>query len=49
MWGNRGRDWPTLEGTYGRAVEAQPAMEAGAGGADGVVWFGLLEEEEDKR
>ena len=26
MWGNRGRDWPTLEGTYGRAAEAQPAM-----------------------
>ena len=47
MWGDRGRDWPTLEGTYVRAAEAQPAV--GAGGADRVVWFGRLEEEEDKR
>ena len=40
MWGNRGRDWPTLEGMYGRAAEAQPAM----GGVSrrsrrgGLVW-----------
>ena len=37
------RDWPTLEGTYGRAVEAQPTM----GGrsrreqAEPMGWFGL--------
>ena len=49
MWGNSGRDRPTLERMYGRAAEALPAMEAGAGRADGVVWFGRLEEEEDKR
>ena len=35
-----------MEGTYGRAAEAQPAI---AGGADGVVWFGRMEKEEDKR
>ena len=32
----------------GRRRCSQP-WEAGAGGADGVVWFGRLEEEEDKR
>ena len=37
-----------LEGTVGRRRCSQP-WEAGAGGADGVVWFGRLEEEEDKR
>ena len=32
----------------GRRRHSQP-WEAGAGRADGVVWFGRLEEEEDKR
>ena len=32
----------------GQRRRSQP-WEAGAGGADGVVWFGRLEEEEDKR
>ena len=36
-----------LEGTVGWQRRNQP-WEAGAGGADGVVWFGRLEEEEDK-
>ena len=31
------------------ACVAAQRWEAGAGGADGVVWFGRLEEEEDKR
>ena len=40
MWGNRGRDWPTLEGTYGRAAEAQPAMGGGSRRSrrGGLVW-----------
>ena len=37
-----------MEGTVGRRRRSQP-WEAGAGVADGVVWFGWLEEEEDKR
>jgi hypothetical protein len=40
-------DWPMFEGTVGRQRRSQP-WEAGAGGTDGVVWFGRLEEE-DKR
>ena len=36
-----------LEGTVGRRRHNQP-WEEGAGGTDGVVWFGRLEEE-DKR
>ena len=38
-------------GGYGRAAEAQPDMGGGSRRsiADGVVWFGRLEEEEDKR
>ena len=40
MWANRGRDWPTLEGTYGRAAEAQPAMGGGSRQSrrGGLVW-----------
>ena len=40
MWGNRGRDWPTLEGMYGRAAEAQPAMGGGSRRSrrGGLVW-----------
>ena len=36
-----------LEGTVGRRRRNR-MWEAGAGGTDGVVWFGWLEEE-DKR
>ena len=40
MWGNRGRDWPTLEGTYDRAAEARPAMGGGSRRSrrGGLVW-----------
>ena len=34
--------------TVGRRTRSQP-WEAGVGGSDRVVWFGRLEEEEDKR
>ena len=37
-----------LEGMVGRWRSSQP-WEAGGGGADGMIWFGRLEEEEDKR
>ena len=32
-----------------RALRRSQPWEAGVGRADGVVWFGRLEEEEDKR
>ena len=44
--GGTGQRWRVR--TVGRRRRSQP-WEAGAGGADGVVWFGRLEEEEDKR
>ena len=44
--GGTGQHWRVR--TVGRRRRSQP-WEAGAGGADGVVWFGRLEEEEDKR
>ena len=37
---NRGRDWPTLEGTYGREAEAQPAMGGGSRRSR-RCWFGF--------
>ena len=36
-----------LEGTVGQQRRSQP-WEAGAGRADGVVWFGRLEEEDQR-
>lgn len=44
--GGTGQRWRVR--TVGPGRCSQP-WEAGAGGADGVVWFGRLEEEEDKR
>ena len=44
--GGTGQRWRVR--TVGRSRRNQP-WQAGAGGADGVVWFGRLEEEEDKR
>ena len=44
--GGAGQRWRVH--TVGWRRHSQP-WEAGAGGADGVVWFGRLEEEEDKR
>ena len=44
--GGTGQRWRVH--TVRRRRRNQPC-EAGAGGADGVVWFGRLEEEEDKR
>ena len=44
--GGTGQRWRVR--TIGRRRHSQP-WEARAGGADGVVWFGWLEEEEDKR
>ena len=44
--GGTGQRWRVR--TVGRRRRSQP-WEAGAGGADRVVWFGWLEEEEDKR
>ena len=44
--GGTGQRWRVR--TVGRRRHSQP-WEAGAGRADGVVWFGRLEEEEDKR
>ena len=40
MWGNRGRDCLTLDGMYGRAAEAQPAMGGGSRRSrqGGLVW-----------
>ena len=43
--GGTGQRWRVH--TVGR--RRRNPWEAGAGGADGVVWFGRLEEEEDKR
>ena len=44
--GGTGQHWRVR--TVGRQRRNRP-WEAGAGGADRVVWFGQLEEEEDKR
>ena len=44
--GGTGQHWRVHR--VGRRRRSQP-WEAGVGGADGVVWFGRLEEEEDKR
>ena len=53
MWGNIGRDWPTLEGTYGRAAEAQRAMggESRRSRRGGLVQAagGRRQEKEDTR
>ena len=54
MWGNRGKDWPTLKGTYGRAAEAQPAMGGGSrrsrrGGLVGAAGGRIRQEIEDTR
>ena len=44
--GGTGQRWRVC--MVGRRRHGQP-WEAGPGGADGVVWFGRLEEKEDKR
>ena len=53
MRANRERDWPTLEGTYGRTAEAQPAMGGGSRQSQrgGLVWAigGRRQEIEDTR